>query len=112
MQYLSLNGDLTRADALANLLARGVSDGSASELCIEAGAVERIDVVSGTATRMRVARHLREHTDGSVTIFPPKRSPNHERFADLLGPLPDDVSVVSRSTEIQPNYVLLPATPV
>lgn len=113
MEFLSLTGDVTRAHALEGLLTDSVSEEEDSELCVNVGSVEAVDVVTGTATRMRIARHLREHPRGRVTIFPPRRSGVAARFIDLLSPLPDDVVLADPpGTEPPVHYALMPATVV
>ena len=88
-EFLSLSGSLTRAHALESLLAASTLDHEDAELCINATMVERVDVVAATATRMRLARHQREHPTGHVSIWLPRRSATAARYADMLSPLPD-----------------------
>lgn len=65
MEYLSLSGDLTRANAVEKVLTVSTSDDAASEICLDAGPVERIDAVAAAALRLRMARHHRDAPSGN-----------------------------------------------
>jgi anti-sigma regulatory factor (Ser/Thr protein kinase) len=110
VEWLSVGGDLTRANAPSCLL---TPNEPKDKLAIIAGGVERVDVVTGTAMRMRIDRHFRDRPDGIVTIMLPTRAEPAEHLLELLTPLPDNVSV-SRAAELQladpPRYGLLPGT--
>lgn len=113
MEFLSLTGEVKRARALETILTPSVSEERDSELYIHAETVDGIDVVTATATRMRITRHRREHTRGRVTLFAPRDSSVAARFIDLLSPLPEHVTLVNRpDVDPPPHYALLPATVV
>jgi len=113
MEYLSLSGDLTRANAVEKVLTVSTSDDAASEICLDAGPVERIDAVAAAALRLRMARHHREHLQGTVTLVLPKEAEMAARLSALLDPPPERVTVVGHVNEQPPaNYALVPATPV
>ncbi|MGA8363427.1 MAG: hypothetical protein WB709_02785 [Solirubrobacteraceae bacterium] len=118
MEFLSLTGEVTRARALEAILSQGTSEEQASELCIDAGMVRRVDVVTATATRMRIARHLREHTSGRVTLVTPQDDDVAARFIDLLLPLDDAtqerVTLVGSPADPRPpaHFALVSATVV
>jgi anti-sigma regulatory factor (Ser/Thr protein kinase) len=113
-EFLSLSGSLTRAHALESLLAASTLDHEDAELCINATMVERVDVVAATATRMRLARHQREHPTGHASIWLPRRSATAARYADMLSPLPDRVDFGQRfpNTPAPTHYTLVPATQI
>lgn len=110
VELLSLAGDLGRDVAPQCLLTPG--DGSA-ELVILASQVQRVDVVAGTATRLRIERHLREHSSGLVTFMPPATPTPAEHYLELLMPLPDGVKVTTQlDLRDRPRFALVPATPI
>lgn len=112
MDIASLSGPLRGERALEQLLASSVVGEPESELCLNALAVESIDAVAATATRMRIQRHLREHPRGSVTIWAPRRTAVAARFYDILSPLPHRVHMVAPGTQPPAHFTLLPATPI
>ena len=84
-----------------------------AELMVYASGVDRVDVLSGAALRMRIARHLRKHPQGGVTITPPNDRLAAERLLDLISDLPERVSVMAGVQRPQPGrYALIPATQV
>jgi len=112
-ELLSLPETLRREIALDALL-RAIPPAAAdTELVMAAGPVRNVDVVAGTAIRLRIARHLREHPMGMVTIIPPLKGSVAVRFLELLSPLPSDV-IVTAEHELpdRPRFALLPATPI
>jgi anti-sigma regulatory factor (Ser/Thr protein kinase) len=113
MEWLSLSGDLTRDSAVEQLLAPSTSADADSELGLHADAVRRIDAVAAAAIRLRMARHHREHEQGTVTLMLPSESSVAARLAALLDPLPERVTLAGQVNEQSPaNYALVPATPV
>lgn len=111
MEFLSLTGDVTRARALEGFLTDSVSDEEDSELCIHTTSVDKVDVVTATAARMRIARHLREHVRGRVSIVLPGRNLVAARLHEMLSPLPSNVVAANvPGTDSRTNYVLVPAT--
>lgn len=113
MEWLSLSGDLTRDSAVEQLLAPSTSADADSELGLHADAVRRIDAVAAAAVRLRMARHHREHEQGTVTLMLPDESSAAVRLAALLDPLPERVTLAGQVNEQPPaNYALVPATPV
>jgi anti-sigma regulatory factor (Ser/Thr protein kinase)/ABC-type transporter Mla MlaB component len=113
MEYLSLSGDLTRASAVEQVLTLSTSADAASEICLDAGHVERVDAVAAAALRLRIARHHREHDQGTVTLVLPKEPDLAARLAALLDPPPEGVTLVGQVDEQPPaNYSLVPATMV
>jgi anti-sigma regulatory factor (Ser/Thr protein kinase) len=112
MDMVSLSGSLRDERALEQLLAPSVIQGPDTELCVNAHLVESIDVVAATATYMRIQRHLREHPQGSVTIWGPRQSSVAARFFDILSPLPDRVNMDVPQSQAPAQFTLLPATPI
>jgi anti-sigma regulatory factor (Ser/Thr protein kinase) len=112
MDMVSLSGPLRGDRALEQLLAPSVIQDPDSELCLNAHAVDSIDVVAATATRMRIERHLREHPRGSVTIWMPQHAAVAARFFDILNPLPERVHVDTPESQPPAHFTLLPATPI
>jgi ABC-type transporter Mla MlaB component len=110
---LSLSGSLERDRALEALLAPSTMQGDDAELCINARAVNSIDVVTATAMRMRIERHLREYPRGFVSIWLPSQAAIAARFYDILEPLPAQVAVhPGLATNPPAHFTLLPATPL
>jgi anti-sigma regulatory factor (Ser/Thr protein kinase) len=113
MEWLSLSGDLTREQAIEQLLAPSTSADADSELCLYAGSVERLDVVTAAAIRLRLARHEREHGQGTVTLVLPSEPGLAARLTALLYPLPDRLTLTGQvDAEPPSNYALVPATVV
>jgi anti-sigma regulatory factor (Ser/Thr protein kinase)/ABC-type transporter Mla MlaB component len=111
MEYLSLSGDLTRASAVEKVLTLSTSADAASEICLDAGFVERADAVAAAALRLRIARHHREHEQGTVTLVLPKEPELAARLSALLQPPPERVTLVGQVDQQPPaNYSLVPAT--
>lgn len=109
-ELLSLAGDIRRHLAVQCLLAAG---DDSSELVILASQVRSVDVVAGTATRLRIARHLREHPAGRVMIEPPTRTVAAEHYLELLTPLPDGVTVTASIDVSNPaRFAIVPATAI
>jgi anti-sigma regulatory factor (Ser/Thr protein kinase) len=110
MEWLSLSGDLTRENAVEQLLAPSTSADADSELCLHAGPVRRVDAV---AFRLRMARHHREHEQGTVTLVLPSEPEVAARLSALLDPPPERVTLAGQ-VDAQPpaNYALVPATTV
>ncbi len=112
VEWLSVVGDLTRAAAPICLLQPSEGKGA---LVVVASSVERVDAVTGTATRLRIARHAREQPDGTVMIALPSKLEPAEHLLELLTPLPDGVTPTrARLPRLAdpPRYALLPATVV
>lgn len=110
---LSLAGSLKRERALIGMLGADMMQGHDAELCIAAGAVDSVDVVAATASRMRIARHLRLHPKGRVSIWLPSNQQVAAKYVDMLDPLPKRVSVFDQPVTSAPvHYTLLPATPI
>ncbi len=110
VEWLSVAGDLTRAAAMGSLLRP--SEGHPS-LVVVASGVEQVDAVTGTATRMRTARHAREQPGGKVMITLPTKASSAERFLELLSPLPDGVTAMREPAPTladSPRFALVPAT--
>jgi hypothetical protein len=112
IDIISLSGPLRGDRALEQLLAPSVIQAPDTKLCLNAHTVESIDVVAATATRMRIARHLREHPEGSVTIWLPGQAAAAARLYDILRPLPARVQVAAPPSQAPGHFTLLPATPV
>jgi ABC-type transporter Mla MlaB component len=113
MEYLSLSGDLIRANAVEQVLTPSTSADVASEICLDAGPVKRIDAVAAAALRLRMARHHREHEHGTVTLVLPGEPEQAARLTALLDPPPERVTLVGQVGEQPPaNYALVPATVV
>jgi hypothetical protein len=111
MEWLSLSGDLTRENAVEQLLAPSTSKDPDSELCVHTGSVRRLDAVTAAAIRLRMARHHREHAQGTVTLVLPNEAELAARLFALLDPLPDRVTLTEQVDEQPPaNYSLVPAT--
>jgi len=111
MEWLSLSGDLTRDHAVEQVLAPSTSTDANSELCLHLGHVERLDVVTAAAVRLRLARHEREHPQGTVNLVLPSEPGNAARLATLLDPLADRVTLTGQvDAEPPANYALVPAT--
>jgi ABC-type transporter Mla MlaB component len=96
MEWLSLSGDLTRENAVEQLLAPSTSADADSELCVHAGSVQRLDTVTAAAVRLRMARHHREHEEGTVTLVLPSEPDLAARLSALLDPLPDRVKLTGQ----------------
>jgi anti-sigma regulatory factor (Ser/Thr protein kinase)/ABC-type transporter Mla MlaB component len=113
MEWLSLSGDLTRENAVEQLLAQSTSADADSELCLHAGPVRRVDAVAAAAFRLRMARHHREHEQGTVTLVLPSEPEVAARLSALLDPPPERVTLAGQ-VDAQPpaNYALVPATTV
>jgi anti-sigma regulatory factor (Ser/Thr protein kinase) len=113
IDHVSLTGPLRGESALVDLLAPSAQQPPDCELCINARAVDSIDVVGATATRMRTARHLREHPGGRVEIWQPGQGAVAARFYDILHPLPARAGMGERPETEPPTYfTLLPATAI
>jgi anti-sigma regulatory factor (Ser/Thr protein kinase)/ABC-type transporter Mla MlaB component len=113
MEWLSLSGNLTRASALEQLLAPSTSSDADSELGLDVRGVRRIDAVAAVACRLRIARHHREHRQGTVTLMLPREPAVAARLSALLDPLPERVTLAGQVDEQPPaNYALVPATVV
>lgn len=113
MEWLSLSCDLTRENAVEQLLAPSTSADADSELCVHAGSVQRLDTVTAAAVRLRMARHHREHEQGTVTLVLPSEPDLAARLSALIDPLPDRVKLIGQVDEQPPaNYALVPATTV
>ncbi len=111
MEWLSLSGDLTREHAVGQLLAPSTSAEADSELCLHAGSVQRLDAVAAAALRLRMARHHREHEQGTVTLVLPSNPGLAARLSALLDPLPNWVMLAEQvDAEPPANYALVPAT--
>ena len=114
MELLSLTGDLTRERALAQLLAPSTSTEPDSEMCLYAGSVTGIDAVAAAALHLRLARHEREHPDGSVNLVLPSARDLAARLMALLD-LSDRVRARINLTgqdsgNVPANYALVPAS--
>ena len=118
MQYkdpaaISVAEDVRRDQALTSFLGVEPEGEPDTELMIYAGPVESLDVVTGAAARMRVARHLRKHPAGTVTLIPPRDGAVAGRLVDLLRPLPEGLTLTAwEDREDRPRYALLPATQI
>lgn len=111
MEWLSLSGDLTREHAVEQLLAPSTSADPDSELCVHTGSVRRLDTVTAAAVRLRMARHHREHPQGTVTLVLPNEPELAARLSALMDPLPDRVKLTGQVDQQPPaNYSLVPAT--
>jgi anti-sigma regulatory factor (Ser/Thr protein kinase)/ABC-type transporter Mla MlaB component len=111
MEWLSLSGDLIRENAIEQLLTPSTSADADSELCLHAGSVQRVDAVTAAAVRLRMARHQREHQQGTVTIVLPSDPQVAARLGALLDPLPGRVTFTEQVDEQPPaNYAVVPAT--
>jgi anti-sigma regulatory factor (Ser/Thr protein kinase) len=112
VDIVSLSGHLQGDRALEQLLAASVAQDPDSELCLNAVAVDAIDVAAATAARMRIERHMRMYPQGTVTMWLPSSAPVAARFYDILSP-PRDRLWVERPPGRRPrHFALLPATPV
>jgi len=110
-ELLSLSGPITRERALDALLRVGPAVGAAAELAMFAEEMTDVDAVAGAAVRLRICRHLREHTDGQMTIVPPRDALVAERLLELLSPLPERVVLSDgRAMPEESRYGLVPAT--
>lgn len=109
---LSFTGTLTGTRALEQLLQPMPVEDPDTEVCLNLLAVESIDVIGAAAARMRIQRHLREHPQGSVTIWPPRRAAVAARFFALLGDFSERVYFESPEAEAPAHSTLLPATEV
>ena len=96
---LSFTGTLTGTRALEQLLQPMPVEDPDTEVCLNLLAVESIDVIGAAAARMRIQRHLREHPQGSVTIWPPRRAAVAARFFALLGEFSERVYFESPEAE-------------
>lgn len=118
MQYkdpaaISVSGSVGGEAALTSFLGSEPTGERDTDLMIHASGVERVDVVTGAAARMRIARHLRKHPDGGVTITPPRASVAAGRLLDLLSPLPEGVMLTAQEdARERPRYALIPATQI
>jgi anti-sigma regulatory factor (Ser/Thr protein kinase) len=118
MQYrppalISLSGAVDGEAALVGFLGSEPDGENDSDLMIAAGAVDRIDVVSGAAARMRITRHLRRHPAGGVTLALPRDGAVAGRLLELLGKLPDAVTITpDREPPERPRFALIPATQI
>jgi anti-sigma regulatory factor (Ser/Thr protein kinase) len=119
MQYrdpaspISVSGSVRREAALTSFLSAEPAGEPDTELMIHAPGVERVDVVTGAAARMRIARHMRKHPDGGVTIIPPRDGAVAGRLIDLLWPLPEGVNLTAQEDPGErPRYALVPATQI
>ncbi len=110
--WLSLTGALTGERALEQLLQPTPVEAADTELCMNMLAAESVDVVGAAAARMRIQRHLREHPQGSVTIWPPRRAGVAARLFALLGEFSERVHFEAPDTEVPAHSVLLPATAI
>jgi anti-sigma regulatory factor (Ser/Thr protein kinase) len=109
---LSFTGALTGERALEQLLQPIPVEDPDTELCLNLHAVDRIDVTSAVAARMRIQRHLREHPQGWVTIWPPQRAAVAARFFALLGAFPERVHFALPEADVPGHAALLPATEI
>lgn len=110
VEYLSMTGDIRRQVAPRCLLAPGDEN---SELVIFAPGVTHVDVVSATATRLRMERHWRHHPGGRVSIEPPTATGAAEQYLEMLAPLPPDVVIAGGESPMGSSRVsLVPATPI
>ena len=109
--WLSFGGDVRRDKALTSLL--GPREAKA-ELVLFGPGVDNVDVVTGSAARLVIARQQRVRPDGRVLITPPTTAAVAERYLELLSPLPAGVAVTDAAPAAvdPPRYALLPATPV
>lgn len=113
IDHVSLAGPLRGESALVDLLAPSAQQPPDCELCINARAVDSIDAVGATATRMRIARHLRQHPDGRVEIWQPSQAAVAARVFDILYPLPERAGMGARPAVAPPaHFTLLPATAI
>lgn len=109
---LSFTGALTGERALEQLLQQTPVEDPDTELCLNMLTVESIDVVAAAAARMRVQRHLREHPQGTVTVWPPRFPGIASRLFALLGEFPERVHFEPPDTAAPAHSILLPATEV
>lgn len=110
VEYLSMTGDISRQVAPRCLLMPG---DDSSELVILAAGVTQIDAVAGTATRLRLARHLRRHPNAQVTMVPPTDPTIAGRYIELLSPLPSGMTIAGDEAAAEPGrFALVPATPI
>jgi hypothetical protein len=110
---LSLSDELRREHALTSILSEAPVGDPAAELLINTRHIKSHDAVAAAALRMRVARHLREHERGRVTITPPKDPLLASRLEDVLLPLPEGVVLVDpESPGPEVRYAVIPATQV
>lgn len=110
VEYLSMTGDIRRQVAPRCLLTPGDAN---SELVIFAPGVTHVDVVSATATRLRVERHWRQHPGGRVSIERPTATGTAEQYLEMLAPLPAEVVILGGEPPMGSSRVaLVPATPI
>jgi hypothetical protein len=110
---ISLSGELRREQALTSILSEEPPGAPDAELLINTRHIEGHDVAAAAALRMRIARHLREHERGRVTIAPPKDPLLAARLEDVLLPLPDGAVLADAETPgPEVRYAVLPATQV
>jgi ABC-type transporter Mla MlaB component len=113
MEWLSLSGDLTRDRAVEQVLAPSTSSDVDSELCLHLSHVDRLDVVTAAAVRLRMVRHEREHPEGTVNLVLPSEPGAAARLATLLDPLSSRIKLAGQVDADAPaNYALVPATVV
>ena len=119
MQYrhpamISLSGPVAGEAALTGFLGPEPADEETDcDLMIAAATVDHVDVVTGAAARMRIARHLRRHPDGRVTLTPPKDGTVADRLLELLADLPDAVRIAPEREPVEhPRFALIPATQI
>jgi anti-sigma regulatory factor (Ser/Thr protein kinase) len=106
-------GPVVRDGALSAFLGEEPAGEKDTDLMIAASKVDRVDVLAGVAARMRIARHLRRHPVGMVTITPPSDRAVAGRLVDLLSPLPDGVTLTTEDDPAErPRFALIPATQV
>ncbi|MBN1607369.1 MAG: hypothetical protein JW940_12095 [Polyangiaceae bacterium] len=74
--------------------------------------MDSIDVVGAVATRMRTARHLRQHPVGRVEIWQPGKESVAARFFELLHPLPAGAGMGARPASEPVRVALLPVTAI
>jgi anti-sigma regulatory factor (Ser/Thr protein kinase)/ABC-type transporter Mla MlaB component len=111
MELLSLSGDLTRENAVVQLLTASTSQDADNELYLHASEIDRVDAVTAAALRLRIARDAREHPKGTVTLVPPSDADVAARLTALLDELPARVALTKEVTAHAPaNYALVPAT--
>jgi anti-sigma regulatory factor (Ser/Thr protein kinase) len=111
--WISVSGSVAGEAALTQFLGDEPDGARDTELMIYASGVDRVDVLTGVASRMRIARHLRKHPDGGVTITPPNDGAVAGRLLDLLSELPEGVSVTAEPERpARQRYALIPATQI
>ncbi|MGH2878987.1 MAG: ATP-binding protein [Solirubrobacteraceae bacterium] len=110
---ISLSGSVDGQAALIGFLGPEPDGENDSDLMIAAAAVDRIDVLTGAAAKMRIARHLRRHPAGRVTVAPPREATVASRLLDLLGELPEAVTIATdRELPERSRFALIPATQI